>query len=59
MESYTLRVNGETRRVEASPTTPLLWVLRDALQLTGTKYACGRGFCGACTVHLDGRPAPA
>lgn len=59
IESYTLRVNGERRRVEASPTTPLLWVLRDTLELTGTKYGCGRGFCGACTVHLNGRPTPA
>ncbi len=59
IESYTLRVNGERRRVEASPTTPLLWVLRETLELTGTKYGCGRGFCGACTVYLNGRPTPA
>jgi isoquinoline 1-oxidoreductase alpha subunit len=52
-----LKVNGGTRRVEADPATPLLWVLRDHLGLPGTKYGCGRGLCGACTVHLDGRAA--
>jgi aerobic-type carbon monoxide dehydrogenase small subunit (CoxS/CutS family) len=51
---YTLLVNGGEYRVEASPDTPLLWVLRDSLHLTGTKYSCGIGLCGACTVHLDG-----
>ncbi len=54
MPSVTLRVNGATRQVEADPNTPLLWVLRDVLNLTGTKYGCGIGQCGACTVHLDG-----
>ena len=50
-----LSVNGETRRVEVEPDTPLLWVLRDALGLTGTKYGCGVAQCGACTVLMDGQ----
>jgi len=50
-----LRVNGKKRDVNVSPDTPLLWVLRDELQLTGTKYGCGMAQCGACTVHLGGR----
>jgi isoquinoline 1-oxidoreductase alpha subunit len=54
MQPVTLHVNQETYAVEASPDTPLLWVLRDNLGLTGTKYGCGKGICGACTVHLDG-----
>ena len=49
-----LQINGETREVDVDPQTPLLWVLRDNLNLTGTKYACGIGVCGSCTVHLDG-----
>lgn len=49
-----LLVNGRTRIVDADPEMPLLWVLRDLLSLTGTKYGCGMGLCGACTVHLDG-----
>ena len=53
---YRLMVNGQERRVEAEPDTPLLWVLRDELGLTGTKYGCGIAQCGACTVHLDGEP---
>ncbi len=47
-------VNGNPVKVDASEDTPLLWVLRDHLELTGTKYGCGGGFCGACTVHLNG-----
>lgn len=50
-------VNGRRASAEAPPGTPLLWVLREHLGLTGTKYGCGAGLCGACTVHLDGRPA--
>ncbi len=56
MATYQLIVNGESREVEAVPNTPLLWVLRDNLSLTGTKYGCGVAQCGACTVHLDGAP---
>jgi isoquinoline 1-oxidoreductase subunit alpha len=52
----TLNINGKATRVDAEPDTPLLWVLRDTLQLTGTKFGCGMALCGACTVHLDGRP---
>jgi isoquinoline 1-oxidoreductase alpha subunit len=51
-----LHVNGTERRVEVSPDTPLLWVLREKLGLTGSKYGCGEGLCGACTVHVDGKP---
>lgn len=54
MKEYNLRVNGEARKVTADADTPLLWVLRDELQLVGTKYGCGIAQCGACTVHLDG-----
>ena len=50
----TLKVNGQTLDVDASPDTPLLWVLRDHLNITGTKYGCGMALCGACTVHVDG-----
>jgi isoquinoline 1-oxidoreductase alpha subunit len=52
----TLNVNGKPRSVDADPSTPLLWVLRDTLGLTGTKFGCGMALCGACTVHLDGEP---
>ena len=51
-----LNVNGRVREFEAEPDTPLLWVLREQLQLTGTKYGCGIAQCGACTVHIDGVP---
>lgn len=54
MASWTLKVNGVPRTLEADPNMPLLWVLRDLLGLTGTKFGCGVGLCGACTVHMDG-----
>ena len=50
-----LTINGETRSVDAEPRTPLLWVIRDGLGLTGTKFGCGMALCGACTVHIDGK----
>ncbi|WP_437683463.1 (2Fe-2S)-binding protein [Sorangium sp. So ce131] len=52
-----LDINGVVREVDAAPDMPLLWVLRDLLGLTGTKYGCGMAQCGACTVHIDGKPA--
>ena len=54
MTTYHLDVNGEQKEVAVDPSTPLLWVLREDLKLTGTKYGCGIGACGACTVHLEG-----
>jgi len=54
-----LSVNGKAHEVDADPEMPLLWVLRDLLGLTGTKYGCGEALCGACTVHLDGDPVRA
>ena len=51
-----LIINGQTREVDVDPDTPLLWVLRDTLGLTGTKFGCGIAQCGACTVHIDGKP---
>jgi isoquinoline 1-oxidoreductase subunit alpha len=54
MSAFTLRVNGTPRTVDVDDETPLLWVLRDVIGLTGTKFGCGIGQCGACTVHLNG-----
>ena len=54
--TVTINVNGADHQVDVSPDTPLLWVLRDHVQLTGTKYGCGIAVCGACTVHLNGQP---
>jgi aerobic-type carbon monoxide dehydrogenase small subunit (CoxS/CutS family) len=56
MARLTLNVNGSARAVDADPDTRLLWVLRESLELTGTKYGCGEGECGACTVLVDGKP---
>jgi isoquinoline 1-oxidoreductase alpha subunit len=56
MATFQLKVNGGARAVDVEPDTPLLWVLRDALGLTGTKFGCGIAQCGACTVFLDGKP---
>ena len=52
----TLLINGKSQTVDVNPTTPLLWVIRERLQLTGTKFGCGIAQCGACTIHLDGQP---
>lgn len=54
--NYTLTINGKQRKVDVEDDTPLLWVLRDTLAMTGTKFGCGVAACGACTVHLDGMP---
>ncbi len=56
MPAYSLTVNGQRRSITAAADTPLLWVIRDSLGLTGTKFGCGMAQCGACTVHLDGQP---
>ena len=55
MPAHQLTVNGRVRTVDADADTPLLWILRDTLGLTGTKFGCGQGVCGSCTVHLDGK----
>lgn len=57
MPSYELQINGQAHTVEAESQMPLLWVLRDLLELTGTKFSCGAGLCGSCTVLIDGEPA--
>jgi isoquinoline 1-oxidoreductase alpha subunit len=54
MATYNLKINGETKKVDVDPMTPVLWVLRDHLNLQGTKYGCGVAACGACTIHLNG-----
>ena len=56
MATYKLKINNQTHTVEADPKMPLLWVIRDIVGLTGTKYGCGIAQCGACTVHADGKP---
>ncbi len=54
MAIFKLNINGQNQEVDVDPSTPILWVLRDALQLSGTKYGCGIAQCGACTIHVDG-----
>lgn len=59
MSKYTLKVNGQSRPVDVAPDTPLLWVLRDSIGLVGTKFGCGIGQCGVCTIHVNGSPTRA
>ena len=54
MAKYNLKINGKARQVDVDPSTPMLWVLRDSLNMVGTKFGCGMAQCGACTIHLDG-----
>src|SRR6266700_2387235 len=54
---HAITVNGVSRTVDVDDDTPMLWVLRDVLGMTGTKFGCGRALCGACTIHIDGKPA--
>ena len=54
--AYTIKVNGKDRTVDVEADTPLLWVLRDVLDMKGTKFGCGMALCGACTVHINGTP---
>lgn len=54
--AFTIKINGASHNVDVDSDTPLLWVIRDVLGMTGTKFGCGRALCGACTVHLDGNP---
>ena len=56
MASYTLNINKTKVKIEAEPDTPLLWIIRDEVNLKGTKFGCGQALCGACTVHLNGQP---
>ncbi len=56
MPTYSLKINGTEQQLEADPAMPLLWVLRDMLGMVGTKFGCGIGQCGACTIHVDGQP---
>jgi aerobic-type carbon monoxide dehydrogenase small subunit (CoxS/CutS family) len=59
MASFTFTINGQSRTADVEPDMPLLWVLRDVLGMTGTKYGCGMGLCGACAIHVDGEAARA
>jgi isoquinoline 1-oxidoreductase alpha subunit len=54
--AFTIKINGKTHSVDVDGDTPVLWVLRDVLGMTGTKFGCGRALCGACTIHIDGKP---